>query len=97
VTSEETRPPTTIAPAAPDYAVLIPKESQAGLHGWPDRENARVSLVCDDLAERSHVTLVRINPCESDLPPGQVALPVVALEALHDIDCGFKPLDETLR
>jgi hypothetical protein len=40
--------------------------------------------------------IVRINPRESDVPPGHVALPVGALEALRDIDRWFKPLDETL-
>ena len=61
-----------------------------------DREIATVRLVCEDLAERFHGTLVRINPRESDTPPGHVALPVGALEALRNIDRWFKPLDETL-
>jgi hypothetical protein len=38
---------------------------------------------------------VQINPRESDVPPGHVALPVEAIESFRDIDRGFKPLDET--
>jgi hypothetical protein len=47
--------------------------------------------VCEDLAERFEGTLVRINPREPEVPDGQIALPLGALEALRAIDGWFEP------
>jgi NAD-dependent SIR2 family protein deacetylase len=41
---------------------------------------------CERAARQSGGTLVRINLRESDVPPGQIALPMGALEALRAID-----------
>ena len=41
---------------------------------------------CERAARQAGGTLVRINPRESDVPPGHIALPMGALEALHAID-----------
>jgi NAD-dependent SIR2 family protein deacetylase len=45
-----------------------------------------VRLVCEDQCRQSGGTLIRINPREPGVPPGQIALPLGALDALRAID-----------
>src|SRR4051794_9856022 len=41
---------------------------------------------CEQVARQTDSTLIRINPRESDVPTGYVALPLGAREALQAID-----------
>lgn len=45
-----------------------------------------VRLRCEDLARRFGGTLIRINPREPEVPPGQIGLPCGALEGLQAIE-----------
>ena len=45
-----------------------------------------VRMTCENLARLSGGTLIRINPRESDVPPGELSLPLGAVEALSAID-----------
>jgi NAD-dependent SIR2 family protein deacetylase len=42
-----------------------------------------VRIACEDLTRQLAGTLIRINPREPDVPPGQISLPMPALEALQ--------------
>jgi NAD-dependent SIR2 family protein deacetylase len=45
-----------------------------------------VRMVCEDIARASNGTLIRINTRESEVPAGQVSLPLGALEAIELLD-----------
>ena len=45
-----------------------------------------VRLFCERLAGACGATLIRLNPREADVPPGQVGLAVGALEGLRALD-----------
>jgi len=45
-----------------------------------------VRLSCEDVAERFDGNLIRINARESEVPEGQIALPMGALDALEELD-----------
>jgi NAD-dependent SIR2 family protein deacetylase len=57
-----------------------------------------VRLACEDLAERFDGRLVRINLRDPEVPPGQIGIPLGAMEALRAIDAWFvSPADVTNR
>jgi NAD-dependent SIR2 family protein deacetylase len=45
-----------------------------------------VRMACEDIAERCCGNLIRINVREPEVPDGQIALPLGALEALSELD-----------
>ncbi|MGE3821032.1 MAG: NAD-dependent protein deacetylase, partial [Isosphaeraceae bacterium] len=45
-----------------------------------------IRITCEDLARRFRGTLIRINPREPEVPPGQIGLPLGALEGLRALN-----------
>jgi NAD-dependent SIR2 family protein deacetylase len=46
----------------------------------------RVRMFCEQVAEAAHARLIRINPREPEVPPGEIGLAMTALEALRAME-----------